>query len=109
VAVFISVAGIGLVAIAALAWSTMLRIDDRRSDRAETQAQLRQLMLYGLEQMYGLSFSERDRLRWVDTMPLPAALRERGASWVIEGDVGRPETLELIVRLDGEVMREPLP
>lgn len=79
VASFIAVAALGLVATAALAMVTMLRLDHRRTQASDVDAQLRQLLIAGA--------AEAERQLETQTPPdlngdlaLPAELADAGAS-----------------------------
>ena len=77
IATFLAVGCIGLVGVALLAISVMLRIEHRRTRTAESDARIRHLILAGLAEARATASSTQAN-EWKD-VSLPPTLSERGA------------------------------
>ncbi|MEM9916034.1 MAG: hypothetical protein AAF911_13855 [Planctomycetota bacterium] len=78
VASFFAVAALGLVATAALAMVTMLRLDHQRTQTADVDAQLRQLLIAGAAAAES-DLETRGPITTGKTLDCPAPLADLGA------------------------------
>lgn len=116
-ATFFAVAGLGMVATALLAMTTMLRIDHRRTQGVVVDAQLRQLLLVGAAAAEAHLGSHSDsprtgdldlphdlaqaggRVRWEPTAPTHHVLPEKGVSitvWVAYANASAYQHLHFV-------------
>ena len=110
IATFFAVAALGLVATAALAMSTMLRIEHRRTNNVLVDAQLRQLLLAGADSAADFAHPELPELKW-RLVALPEAFAERGGSakWCRVEPTGvesAPFTVMIVAEYSGKVARQ---